>query len=70
MKTSQEWLEEIPKEHKLIIMDPDGWDRKNYDYSFNKELITKGEFFNRLSYSTTICHISFHEYFEQQKKEA
>ncbi len=69
-KTSKEWLEEIPEEHGLVIMDPDGWDRKNYKYSFNEELITKKEFMKRLSYSTTICKTSFHEYFEEQTKEA
>ena len=58
-KTSKEWYEEIPKEHKLVIMDPDGWDRKNYDYSFNEELITKNEFDIRLCSSTVTCNRSF-----------
>lgn len=58
-KTSKEWYEEIPKEHKLVIMDPDGWDRKNYDYSFNEELITKNEFDSRLASSTVLCNRSF-----------
>jgi len=58
-KTSKEWYEEIPKEHKLVIMDPDGWDRQNYNYSFNEELITEKEFSIRLSSSTVICNRSF-----------
>lgn len=48
-KTSQEWTKHYPN---LSIMDPDGWDRKNYDYSFNQEEITKEEFERRLSLST------------------
>ncbi len=39
---------------KITILDPDGWDRSNYDYSFNKELITKEEFDRRLMWSTCI----------------
>lgn len=51
-KTSEQWYEQIPKEFKFYIMDPDGWDRSNYDYSFKEELITKEEFVRRVSYST------------------
>ena len=58
-KTSQQWYEEIPKEHKLLILDPDGWDRSNYQYSFYEELITKEEFDIRLSSSTIQCNTSF-----------
>ena len=49
-KTSAEWYEEI--KHNTIIIDPDGWDRQNYDFSFNKELITEDEFNQRLLKST------------------
>lgn len=49
-KASRDW-------HKIlhtdtIILDPDGWDRKNYEFSFNEELISKEEFERRLFYST------------------
>ena len=47
-KTSAEWIKEVGYE----ILDPDGWDRNNYDYSFNKEKITMEEFQKRLSLST------------------
>lgn len=51
LKTSKEWKEW--KEFDYIsIMDPDGWDRKNYDHSFNVEKITLEEFNKRLSMST------------------
>ena len=58
-KTSKEWYNLVPKEHKLVILDPDGWDRKNYEYSFNEELITKEEFKQRVSKSTIQCRHSF-----------
>lgn len=56
LKTSIEWYELIPKEYGLVIYDPDGWDRKNYEFSFNQELITKDEFKNRLFQSTVLCN--------------
>ncbi len=58
-KTSKEWYDLVYKEHKLLILDPDGWDRKNYEYSFNEELITKEEFKQRVSKSTIQCRHSF-----------
>lgn len=47
-KTSKEWLECTD----YIIIDPDGWDRNNFDYSFNKEKITLAEYNKRLMIST------------------
>ena len=48
LKTSAEWQ----KEFTYIVMDPDGWDRKNFEYSWNKEEITKQEFEKRAIKST------------------
>ena len=47
-KTSSEWY----KEYAVIILDPDGWDREDFDYSFSEECITKSEFETRLFSST------------------
>jgi len=47
-KTSAEWIKEVGYE----VLDPDGWDRKNFDYSWNKEKITMAEFQMRLALST------------------
>lgn len=58
-KTSKEWFNEIPKEHGVIILDPDGWDRENYDYSFNQERISYIEFNRRLCSSTIKANHSF-----------
>lgn len=52
MKTSKDWLESIIEAKRPVILDPDGWDRSNYDYSFNEELITKEEFYVRVIHST------------------
>ena len=49
-KTSSEWI----KEYDCEIVDPDGWDRTNYDYSFNEEKITRKEFELRLVRSTIL----------------
>jgi len=54
-KTSKEWIEMIPEKHKLKLLDPDGWDRNNFDYSFNKQKITKQIFMDRLLSSAIQC---------------
>lgn len=51
LKTSEIWMNDKEYSH-IIIMDPDGWDRKDYEYSFNVEEITKKEFNKRLMHST------------------
>ena len=51
MKTSKTWCRKLDISLDAIL-DPDGWDRTNYDYSFNKEKITKEEFVSRLGQST------------------
>ena len=54
-KTSQQWYEiEQKSDSGFVIMDPDGWDRTNYQYSFHEELITAAEFWNRVFRSTVI----------------
>jgi hypothetical protein len=48
-RTSKEWLELVPSELNLKILDYDGWNTRD---SFFKELITKEEFLERLKVST------------------
>ena len=50
LKTSDEWAELLDK----IVFDPDGWDRKNFYYSWYEEKITREEFRLRLSESTVM----------------
>ena len=50
LKTSQEWQEESD----VIVYDPDGWDRKNYQYSWFEEKISLSEFEKRLMKSTCL----------------
>lgn len=47
-KTSAEWI----KEYGYEIIDADGWDGSNFDYSFYQEKITREEFKLRLKRST------------------
>lgn len=47
-KISCDWYAEYKG---VKILDPDGWDRSDFDYSFNEELITKEEFELRLMMS-------------------
>ena len=53
-KTSADWAEEILSPDNVVVMDPDGWDRKNYIYSWFEELITLEEFKSRVLKSTCI----------------
>ena len=48
-KTSDVWSECLG----VKILDPDGWDRENFQYSFYEEYITEGEFMERADRSTT-----------------
>ena len=48
-KTSEEWQKQFPS---TKVLDPDGWDRKNYQYSWFEEKITLAEYTTRLSRST------------------
>lgn len=48
---SEYWSKKYSNEVK--ILDPDGWDRKNFEHSWN-ELITEDEFNRRLCNSTCI----------------
>jgi hypothetical protein len=51
-KTSKEWYDEIYPNREIVIMDPDGWDRSNWDYSWEEEQITENEFSMRVLRST------------------
>lgn len=50
LKTSAEWYLDYP----LQILDPDGWDRDNFQHSWYEELITFEEFDRRAMRSTCI----------------
>lgn len=48
-KTSKEWQESHPNP---IVLDPDGWNRSNFQYSWYEEEITFEEYNKRVMYST------------------
>lgn len=47
-RTSAQWSERL----ELEILDPDGWDRQNFEASWTEE-ISKAEFWKRAARSTT-----------------
>jgi len=47
--TSEKWQELYPNPQ---VLDPDGWDRINYDYSWKEEHISYEEYHRRLMLST------------------
>ena len=49
LKTSNEWQKIIPEPR---VLDPDGWDRRNFQYSWYEEKITLSEYNKRLLIST------------------
>ena len=50
LKTSENWQ----KEADVTVIDPDGWDRINFQYSWFEEKISKQEFEKRVCYSSII----------------
>ena len=50
-KTSAEWQE---LKQDIIVIDPDGWDRNNYQFSWFEELITEEEYQKRIMVSTCL----------------
>lgn len=54
LKTSQEWQELYLE---IRVLDPDGWDRTNFQYSWFGEKITKNEYDMRIMSSTCIKNI-------------
>ena len=55
-KTSKEWKQ--LKCPDTVILDFDGWNRKNLEFSFNEEPISEREFEKRLFQSTTLINDS------------
>lgn len=53
LKTSEKWANILLSPGELIL-DPDGWDRQNFHFSFFEELIDEEEFKNRMMFSTVI----------------
>lgn len=51
--TSKEWC----RRTNTTVLDPDGWDRTNYEYSFNEELISYFTFNLRKCSSTCVLHL-------------
>lgn len=51
--TSDQWLVQ-PQYAHFTVLDPDGWDRQNFEFSFKQELITEAEFNSRLLDSTCL----------------
>lgn len=60
--TSEEWQKIYPSPK---VIDPDGWDRKNYNYSWNEELISEKEYHERVAKSTVCFHGSAKEFTER-----
>jgi hypothetical protein len=58
LKTSEEWQKEYPNPK---VYDPDGWDRKNWQYSWYEEKISYEEYQNRIVYSTCLHNIPLKE---------
>jgi len=63
-KTSEEWHKEV--KDFCRIMDPDGWDRSNYQHSWHEEKISKQEFCKRVGFST--CQCDFNKLTEWAKR--
>ena len=63
-RTSEEWQ----KLCEVEVLDPDGWDRMNFQYSWYEELITREEFERRLGSSTVQFNVPFGEIIWKDEK--
>lgn len=54
--TADRWLS-TPEFRRYTVADPDGWDRKNFDVSWN-EKIDRDEFIRRLTGSTVLIRLT------------
>lgn len=50
-RTSEKWAN-LLLHNGEIILDPDGWDRENFQFSFFEEMISEEEFKRRMMMST------------------
>jgi hypothetical protein len=50
--SSEDWYQRIYPKKEVDILDPDGWDRVNFDYSWKEEQISEYEFNRRVMAST------------------
>jgi hypothetical protein len=48
LRTSEDWAAMLG----AVVVDPDGWDRRNFVYSWHEEKITRAEFDKRYLAST------------------
>lgn len=53
-QTSAQWHTELYPNNEVVIMDPDGWDRGNWEHSWSEEEITENEFERRILNSTCL----------------
>jgi len=65
--TSEEWQKLYPK---VIVLDPDGWNRdERYQYEWFEERITLEEYKIRVMRSTCKFKVDFQDYFEEHPSE-
>jgi len=50
LKTSEQWQEKF--KDKILVLDPDGWNRQNFENSWKVEKISLAEFKKRCASST------------------
>lgn len=70
-RTSDRWQEMFPD---IVVRDPDGWDRQNWEYSWTQEFITLEEYKKRVMYSTCMfknqAGKNFDQYFHPEEHES
>lgn len=59
LKTSEDWAKTELKD--IQILDPDGWNRRDLQFSWYEELITREEFHRRLMQSTIMGKFKRHK---------
>lgn len=67
MLTSEDWNYLIFGDER-VILDPDGWDRRNWEHSWKVELVSAAEFRRRFNQSTVQHRMDDHRVDDMVKK--
>ena len=61
-KTAEQWTEFLG--FNGMILDPDGFDRKNWNYAWTEELMTEDEYLQKAA-RCTVCGSKLHEHMKE-----
>lgn len=68
LKTSEEWSKIVYPIYKFYVVDEDGWDRRNFEFSWFQEKIDLDEFKTRCQMSSTMGLQQLSKFLDEYKE--